>query len=76
MQNPSGEFRGVSYSADSQWITYTKGAKNNMSVVYVYNLLTKQEIAVTENWYDSSSPVFSTDGKYIIFTSARDFNPT
>lgn len=76
MQNPSGEFYGVSYSPDSQWITYTKGAKNNMSVVYVYNLNTKQEIAVTEDWYDSSSPVFSTDGKYLIFTSARDFNPT
>ena len=76
MQNPGGEFRGVSYSSDSQWITYTKSAANNMSVVYVYNLNTKQEIAVTEDWYDSSSPVFSTDGKYLIFTSARDFNPT
>ena len=76
MQNPGGEFFGVNYSADSQWITYTKNAKNQMSVVYVYNLNTKQEIAVTENWYDSSSPVFSTDGKYLIFTSARDFNPT
>ena len=76
MQNPSGEFYGVNYSHDSQWITYTKGAKNTMSVVYVYNLNTKQEIAVTEDWYDSSSPVFSTDGKYLIFTSARDFNPT
>ena len=76
MQNPGGEFRGVSYSEDSQWITYTKSAANNMGVVYVYNLNTKQEIAVTEDWYDSSSPVFSTDGKYLIFTSARDFNPT
>jgi len=76
MQNPSGEFYGVSYSPDSQWITYTKGAANNMGVVYVYNLDTKQEIAVTEDWYDSSSPVFSTDRKYLIFTSARDFNPT
>ena len=76
MQNPGGEFFGVNYSADSQWITYTKSAKNQMGVVYVHNLNTKQEIAVTENWYDSSSPVFSTDGKYLIFTSARDFNPT
>ena len=76
MQNPGGEFHGVSYSPDSQWITYTKEAKNNMSVVYVYHLLTKQEIAVTENWYDSSMPVFSNDGKYLIFTSARDFSPT
>ena len=76
MQNSRGEFFGVNYSADSQWITYTKSANNEMGVVYVYNLNTKQEIAVTENWYDSSSPVFSTDGKYLIFTSARDFNPT
>lgn len=75
MQNPGGEFRGVEYSPDSQWITYTKSGDNDMSVVYVYNLATKQEIAVTEKWYDSSSPVFSTDGRYLIFTSARDFNP-
>ena len=76
MQNPGNEFYDVNYSADSQWITYTKSAANNMNVVYIYNLTTKQEIAVTEDWYDSSSPVFSTDGKYLIFTSARDFNPS
>ncbi|MBQ2132661.1 MAG: PD40 domain-containing protein, partial [Bacteroidales bacterium] len=76
MQNPAGEFRSVSFSPCGNWIAYTKAAKNEMSVVYVYNLQTGKEIAVTEKWYDSSSPVFSTDGKYIIFTSARDFNPT
>lgn len=76
MTNPAGEFRSISFSPCGNWITYTKAAKNEMSVVYVYNLQTGKEIAVTEKWYDSSSPVFSTDGKYIIFTSARDFNPT
>ena len=30
---------------------------------------------MTEKWYSSSSPVFSTDGKYLIFSSERDFNP-
>ena len=76
MQNPGGEFYGVNYSPDSKWITYTKNATNEMSVVYVYNLSTKKEYPVTEKWYNSSSPVFSADGKYLIFTSARDFNPT
>ena len=76
MQNPGGEFYGVSYSPDSKWLAYTKNAANEMSVVYVYNLATKKEYPVTEKWYNSSSPVFSADGKYIIFTSARDFNPT
>ena len=31
---------------------------------------------MTDKWYESYSPVFSTDGKYLVFTSARDFNPT
>ena len=76
LHSPNSEFRSVSYSPDSKWITYTKPAKNTMSVVYAYNIPTGKEIAITEDWYNSSSPVFSTDGRYIIFTSARDFNPT
>lgn len=75
MQNPGGEFYEVSYSPDSRWITYTKSGDNRMSVVYVYNLSARQEVPVTEKWYDSSAPAFSTDGKYLVFTSARDFHP-
>ena len=75
LHNPNGEFYGVSFSPDSRWITYTKGAENNMSVVYVYNIASGKEYPVTEDWYDSSSPAFSADGRYLIFTSARDFNP-
>ncbi len=75
MTNPEAEFRGVSYSPDSQWLTYTRPAKNEMNVVYVYNLSSGKEYPVTERWYNSSSPVFSADGKYLIFSSDRDLNP-
>ena len=75
MQNPEQEFRDVAFSPDSRWLTYTKPAANNFSVVYVYNLDTKKEYPVTEKWYNSSSPAFSTDGKYLVFESDRDFNP-
>lgn len=75
MQNPEGEFYGVAYSPDSQWITYTKSGSNEMSVVYVYNLTSNKEYPVTEKWYNSSAPVFSQDGKYLFFTSDRDFSP-
>lgn len=75
MQNPEQEFYGVAFSPDSRWITYTKPAKNDFSVVYVYNLVEKKEYPVTEKWYNSSSPVFSTDGQYLVFESDRDFNP-
>ena len=63
------------FSPDGRWITYSQVAKNQHSVVYVYNLATKKEYAVTDSWYDSNSPTFSTDGKYLIFASSRDFNP-
>jgi len=65
-----------SFSPDSKWITYTRKANNDFNIVYVYNLTEKKEYAVTDKWYNSSSPVFSYDGKYLIFSSARDFNPS
>ena len=74
--DPNGEFYGVNYSPDSKWITFTRDGQNAMSVIYVHELETGKEYPVTEKWYNSGSPTFSTDGKYLIFTSARDFDPT
>lgn len=31
---------------------------------------------MTDGWYNVSSPNFSKDGKYLVFVSARTFNPT
>lgn len=74
-EEPLARFYGVKFSPDSRWITYTRPAKNNMGVVYIYDLAEGKEWPVTDDWYDSSSAVFSTDGKYLVFASARDFNP-
>ena len=75
-QSPLGEARGVSFSPDSKWLTYSRVSENNFSLVYLYDIAAKKEYPVTDKWYESSSPVFSTDGKYLVFSSARDFNPT
>ena len=75
LQCPEGEFRSVCYSPDGKWITYTRPASNEMGVAYVYELATGREIAVTEKWYDSSSPVFSSDGKFLVVSCARDLHP-
>lgn len=74
-QNPQAELYNVQFSPDNQWLAYSRPADNQMSIVYLYNLNERKEYAVTDKWYDSSSPVFSTDGRYLIFSSARDFNP-
>jgi len=75
LQDPVGEPRGVTFSPDSKWLTYTRMESNDFSVVYVFDIASKKEYPVTDKWYESSSPAFSKDGKYLVFSSSRDFNP-
>lgn len=75
-KSPLGEARNVSFSPDNNWLTYSRVSENNYSIVYLYDIAGKREHAVTDKWYDSGSPAFSTDGKYLLFSSDRDFNPT
>ena len=75
MEDPAREFYMVDISPDSKWIAYTRPAENEMDIVYLRSLESGKEYAVTDRWYNSGSPTFSTDGKYLIFTSDRDLNP-
>lgn len=75
LTSASGEFSRPVFSPDSKWISYTRTETNEMSVIYVCNLETKKEFAVTEKWYSSNGPIFSSDGKYLIFSSSRELNP-
>ncbi len=63
------------WSTDSRWISYTKPEVDVMSKVYLYSLDTKKTSEVTDGWYQSGYPTFSSDGKYLFFVSDRDFNP-
>ena len=64
---------GFNWSPDSKWIAFTKGEKD-FTRVRLYNVDTKKVYDVTDGWYDSNNPSFSSDGKYLVFTSSRDFN--
>lgn len=75
LTDPVSEPRGVSFSPDNKWLVYTRSESNEFNVIYVFNIAEKKETPVTDKWYESYSPVFSKDGKYLIFASARDFNP-
>ncbi len=70
------EFSDFNWSPDSKWITYIKPDKQSESKIYLYSLSSGKSTAVTDGWYDCGNPVFSSDGKYLFFTSNRDFNPT
>ncbi len=70
-----GRIFNYNWSPDSKWVTYTLQDENKFGVIYVYNTETSTKQAITDNWYDSSQPTFSNDGKYLLFVSDRDFNP-
>lgn len=76
LTNPANELFDVTFSPDSKWIAYTRQEQNELSVVYIMNVASGEEFPATEKWYNSSSPAFSADGKYLIFNSDRDLNPT
>ncbi len=69
------EFNAYSWSPDSKWIAYEKPEEEVQNKVYLYSLDHGTTTEVTDGWYTSTSPVFSSDGKYLFFVSDRDFNP-
>ena len=74
-RNPYWEMNDYTWSPDSKWIAYSASTGNDFSMVKLYNLETKNTTEVTDMWYSSSSPSFSNDGKYLFFSSNRDYNP-
>lgn len=70
-----GPINSFNWSQDNRYITYVQPEKE-MSNIIIYDLNTKQKHQVTDGWYNSASPNFSKDGKYLVFVSARTFNPT
>jgi len=69
------EMRDYAWSPDSKWITYEKPEEESMSKVYLYSLENGTSTAVTDGWFSSYGPTFSSNGKYLFFVSNRSFNP-
>lgn len=63
----------LSWSPDSKWITYSKGQDNSNNAVFIYSLEESTASRVTSGFYSDFSPVFSTDGKYLMFLTDRNF---
>jgi tricorn protease len=69
------EYRSFDWSPDSRWITYSQTSENGMQQVMLFNTDDKKISPVTDEWFSSDQPTFSRNGKYLIFTSDRTFNP-
>ncbi len=75
-QAKAWEFNDYCWSPDSKWIAYAKPEVEVMAKIYLYSVDQGTTHEVTDGWYASSSPAFSSDGKFLYFQSSRDFNPS
>lgn len=75
-QSKAGEIGDYTWSPDSKWIAYAMPSTFSVSQIHIYNTDTNKDEAVTDSWYNASSPTFDKNGKYLYFTSERDFRPS
>ncbi len=65
-----------SWSPDSRFIAYTKMNAEGVNQVYIYSLETGRKECVSEGLFNDFNPVFTRDGKHLLFVSNRRFTPT
>ncbi|HEY8936597.1 MAG TPA: PDZ domain-containing protein [Cyclobacteriaceae bacterium] len=66
----------ASWSPDSRWITYSRDLDNYHYAVYLYDTQNKKLNQITSGYYNTYSPVFDVEGKYIFVITDQQFNPS
>ncbi|MAP95353.1 MAG: peptidase S41 [Ponticaulis sp.] len=67
-------FDDLSWSADGRYISYTSYDNRDLAQITVLDTETRETYAMTSGKYQSYSPTFSADGKWLYFLSDRHFN--
>ncbi len=75
-RNDYGDINHYRWSPDSKWLAYTKLNGARFSSIYVYSLPDGKSYRLTSGMTDDNEPVFDPKGRYLYFTSNRDFNLT
>jgi tricorn protease len=75
-QSMMGDFADLSWSPDSKWLAFGETADNQFLQIKVLNVASGEIKALTSDRYDSGSPTWSSDGKWIYFLSNRMLKTT
>jgi tricorn protease len=75
-QGAADEIASWSWSPQGGWLAYSKSEENNFTSIFLYNVASGKIHRVTSDFTMDDSPCFDSEGKYLFFTSARNFDPT
>ncbi len=70
-----GAFQDAAFSPDSRWLAFSKHLPNHLRALFIYGIDSGVLHQVSRGNFSDSHPVFSHNGKYLFFVSARLVNP-
>ncbi len=70
--HPEPEPLSVSWSPDSRWLAYQKNLPNRLKAIFLLSLETGKSYQISDSRYDTASPAFDANGKYLYFTASAN----
>ena len=74
-RSADGALSGLAYSPDSAWLAWSHPGPDPLRHIRLARLADGTVTDVTDGRFVDSEPVFTDDGKYLAFLSARVFDP-
>ncbi len=68
------DFTDLAWSHDSRWLAYVATGSNLYSRIRLYGVERAERLDATSDRYDSGSPAWSRDGKWLYFLSERNLD--
>ncbi len=75
-QSMNGDFGDLRWSPDSKWLAYSETADNSFQQIKLFNVDTSAIQAITDDRFNSGSPEWSADGKWLYLLSDRNLKTT
>ncbi len=75
-ESMTDEFSDLTWSPDSRWLAFVETAPNMFAQIKVLNLQSSKIQPLTSDRYNSMSPAWSSDGKWLYFLSDRMLKTT
>ena len=70
-----GDASGLAFSPDSRFVAWSEAGPEPLRHIKLADVATGEVVEVTRLRFVDDEPVFSSDGKYLAFLSARTFDP-
>lgn len=75
-QSMNGDFGDLTWSPDSKWLAYSETANNSFQQIKILDVASGKSEPITSDRFNSGSPAWSADCKWLYFLSDRALKTT